>query len=109
MSCWVVPSVAAEYWGIPLEQVLSGIRGGNVPIKRELGLTFVDVAPNSGPADQRSIPKAIRPLTFVAVPSFPAVPAKDDDAPLDYRPARRRVSSMRRPPKYGRCVAALAA
>lgn len=47
MSCWVVPSIAAELWGIPLEQVLGEIRAGAVVSKKDYGFTVVDVAPDS--------------------------------------------------------------
>ncbi len=114
MSCWVVPSVAAEYWGIPVEQVLTGIRSGSVPTKRELGFTLVDVAPSPAPAAPNSIPKALRPPTFTAAPAvadltggMPVLhaPNDDDDEPLNYRPARSRVSATRRPPRALRMAA----
>ena len=47
MSCWVVPTVAAELWGCSLESVLAAIRHGNVLTKDEGGWTFIDVAPES--------------------------------------------------------------
>ena len=31
MSCWVVPSLAAELWRMPLEQVMKLVREGAVP------------------------------------------------------------------------------
>ena len=45
MACWVVPAMAAEFWGITVEQVWSRVREGNVASKAECGFTFVDVAP----------------------------------------------------------------
>src|SRR5205823_4773016 len=39
MSCWVVPSLAAELWRMPLEQVLKLMRDGLVPSKEEEGFT----------------------------------------------------------------------
>ena len=47
MSCWVVPSVAAELWGCTVDAVLNAIRNGKVPTKDDAGWTFVDVAPES--------------------------------------------------------------
>jgi hypothetical protein len=47
MSCWVVPSVAAELWGVPIELVLYKAYHGQVPSREENGFTFVDVAPDS--------------------------------------------------------------
>ena len=45
MSCWVVPNVAAEIWGISLDEVLSRIQSGVVVSKREYGFLLVDTAP----------------------------------------------------------------
>jgi len=45
MSCWVVPEIAADLWGIPLEQVLERIGDGSVPTKHEGDFVFVDVKP----------------------------------------------------------------
>jgi hypothetical protein len=47
MSCWVVPSVAAEFLGISIAAVLEQARSGLIPTKSELGFTLLDVAPNS--------------------------------------------------------------
>ena len=43
MSCWVVPEIAADLWGIPLEQVFDRIRDGSIQSKCEGGFIFVDV------------------------------------------------------------------
>ena len=45
MSCWVVPAVAADYWGVSLEEIWARIYRGQVPHKAERGFVFVDVAP----------------------------------------------------------------
>lgn len=65
MSCWVVPSVAAEVWGTTIEHILAGMRDGSIPTKQEKGFTFVDVAPESEicPTLRRS--KEDRPPTYV--------------------------------------------
>ncbi len=47
MSCWVVPSLAAEYWGIPVDQVMSKLSAGEIASKEEHGFTLIDVAPES--------------------------------------------------------------
>jgi hypothetical protein len=44
MSCWVVPSLAADIWHIPLEQLWRRIREGEIPTHHEDGFTFVDMA-----------------------------------------------------------------
>jgi len=45
MSCWVVPTVAAEYWGVTLDVVWRRIYDGLVPHKNDRGFVFVDVDP----------------------------------------------------------------
>ena len=45
MSCWVVPTVAAEYWGISLDVVWRRVTDGLVPHKSDSGFLFVDVDP----------------------------------------------------------------
>ena len=45
MSCWVVPAVAAEYWGVTLDVVWERIYSDLVPHKTERGFVFVDVDP----------------------------------------------------------------
>jgi hypothetical protein len=64
MSCWVVPSVAAELWGCPVQSVLDAIKHGDVPTREENGWMFVDVAPNS---PMLSTPKPLRPSTFETI------------------------------------------
>lgn len=75
MSCWVVPAVAAEFWGIPVDAVLARVRDGLVEHKTEQGFVFVDVAPWS--------------IDFVAArpigPAPPTFVAATDDETL--RPA----------------------
>jgi len=51
MSCWAVPSVAAELWGCTVDSVLMAIRNGEVRTYQEAGWTFVDVAPDDVNAD----------------------------------------------------------
>lgn len=69
MSCWVVPAVAAEYWGIPIAQVLDRVKTGSVPSKTEFGFMLVDVAPNSPRAETGFRLPAANPPTYVATPS----------------------------------------
>ena len=67
MSCWVVPTLAAELWGVPLEQVMGEIRAGAVVSKLDYGFTLVDVAPDSrelAPPPARKVLPA--PMTFVS-------------------------------------------
>ena len=66
MSCWVVPTVAAEYWGVPLDVVRQRMSNGLVPHKTEQGFVFLDVDPWS--ADSRGKPHHEPPPTFVSTP-----------------------------------------
>jgi len=56
MSCWVVPSLAAEYWGIPLEQVMTKVTSGEIHSRDEHGFTLIDVAPGSPPLPESRNP-----------------------------------------------------
>jgi len=72
MSCWVVPAVAAEYWGVSLDTVWWRIQSGSAPCKVEDGFTFIDVAPWSVPPVNE--PQHVPPPTFVL--------ADDESAPV---------------------------
>lgn len=98
MSCWVVPSVAAEFWGIPVQSVLDRIKHGDVIHKRESGFTFVDVAPES-PNFQPSKP-AVKPLTYTVITpaEIAALSEGNVDCDGDWRAARDGASRMRRAP-----------
>lgn len=76
MSCWVVPSLAAELWQIPLEQLWRRIREGELESKLEDGFTFVDVAPDGPKLIPPSLPPQLRPQTFTKVED--EQPAGDD-------------------------------
>jgi hypothetical protein len=103
MSCWVVPSIAAELWGVSVEQVLSGMKAGHIPSKQELGRMFVDVAPNS---PKLETPKALRPTpppTYTIVtPEEAAALVGEEEAETidlgDWREAREDAGKRRRPP-----------
>ena len=117
MSCWVVPGVAAELWGVPLEHVLELIRLGKVPAKHDYHFTLVDVAPHSpqdSPQTARAQPRmpTFRPITLIEQFADSATEQDDErisqdepldessdenpDTPLNWKEARRRV--IRRPP-----------
>jgi hypothetical protein len=127
MSCWVVPTVAAELWGVPVEAILDRARTGLVPSKTENGFMFVDVAPDSTKCDP---PKGIRPPSpptymIVSEPELGALRADEDAAqptqPMmrlaqqdeleipaapaptldDWRAGRKLASRTRRPPQFG--------
>jgi hypothetical protein len=82
MACWVVPTIAAEIWGIPLEQVLLKIESGEVTTMDERGWTFVDIAPGAPPFDVRRKPEQ-RPPTYTVVSDDELAALADDDAPVE--------------------------
>lgn len=112
MSCWVVPMVAAEMWGVPVEAVLQRARDGEVPSKSENGFMFIDVAPDSPRCDA---PKSLRPPR---PPTYSVVTHEElealgvemggemggEEEPVaampveDFRVARELTSQLRRPP-----------
>ena len=67
MGCWVVPTIAAEFWRVSLEHVMEGVRTGAIPSKSEDGFLFVGALPNSPtPADVAAAAPTRR--TYVEVP-----------------------------------------
>ena len=58
MSCWVVPTVAAELWGVSVEHVIQCIRDGRLLSRSEAGFTFVDIAPETS---------AVKPPTYTVI------------------------------------------
>ena len=124
MSCWVVPTIAADLWGCTVEQVWAAIRDGHVATREENGWLFVDAAPHSG--ERIELPRPMRPATFTPVSDSEAIAlladegdecgadgAEVDDAdqlplgedphtPLgDWRTVREQMSRLRRPPGGG--------
>jgi len=70
MSCWVVPNVAAEIWGISLDEVMQRIASGAVVSKREYGFLLVDTAP-LGPLFRSTAAEGkAKPRTWVAVQTW---------------------------------------
>jgi len=64
MSCWVVPTVAADYWGVTLDVVWHRLCDGLIPHKTEQGFVFIDVDPWT--IDPNGNTFHDRPCTFVA-------------------------------------------
>ena len=48
MPSWVAPALAAEFWGVGVEQVLAEVAAGRVGTWAQCDLLFVDVAPQVG-------------------------------------------------------------
>jgi hypothetical protein len=78
MSCWVVPTVAAEYWGVTLDVVWRRIYEGLVPHKNDRGFVFVDVDPWT--PDAAGVLHHEPPPTFVT-PREPLLHAPAELAP----------------------------
>ncbi len=105
MSCWVVPTVAAELWGIPVDSILHRIGDGSLASKHENGFTFIDVAPDSPvmemPRDLRPAP----PPTYRVVTheEFQALVGdlmdRDDEGVENWRIGRSEAGRMRRAPE----------
>jgi hypothetical protein len=81
MSCWVVPNVAAEIWGISLDEVMNRIQNGVVVSKREYGFLLVDTAP-LGPLFKSTAGEGkARPRTWVPVQTW--IEANEDEESID--------------------------
>jgi hypothetical protein len=124
MACWVVPTVAAELWGVTVQQVLDAILSGSISSRHDNDFTFVDVAPGS-PSVRKPKPFRNDPPTFTAVtdeemlalmaddpaPATATLPAPEEIAPNmndemqaliemgDWRRGRRMTSTLRKPPR----------
>ncbi|HMB94754.1 MAG TPA: hypothetical protein VKK61_01810 [Tepidisphaeraceae bacterium] len=97
MSCWVVPTIAAEFWGIPIQQVLDGMKTGDIASKTESGFTFVDVAPDSPVFEA---PKKLTPPTYTIVTheELVALTETEETNLDDWKRTRNEVEQVRRPP-----------
>ena len=109
MSCWVVPSVAAELWGVSVEQVQARIREGSLPSKQDSGFTVIDVAPDSPVAQTPKTPRPPAPPTYRAVTREEIRALVGDAVEFDlgddesdvqnWRVGRSEASRIRRPPE----------
>jgi hypothetical protein len=106
MSCWVVPTVAAELWGTSVESILQAIRSNEVASKQENGFTFIDVAPHSPVMEKPRLLRAAPPPTYRVVTheEFVALVgdlmADENEAAVDeWRSGRAEAGRMRRPPE----------
>jgi len=101
MSSWVAPAVAAEIWGVSLEQVMEHIANGTIPSRMDGRFLFVDVAAHGlpyPPEPHCSDQALVTPQELMALTG----PASDDeDVLLDlsqWREARCLTGRLRRPP-----------
>ena len=111
MPCWVVPTVAAEMWGLPVSAVLEKIQRGEYPTRTENGFTFIDVARDSPTMDAPTVLRPPNPPAYTSVTGaeMEALSLSSLDYGLDenrmpplpieeWRTARRLSSRTRRPP-----------
>ena len=103
MSCWVVPTVAAELWGCSLDAVLAQIRHGQVATKEEGGWTFIDIAPDSPRMQSVQERRAAELAAVVNTEESQALVAvESDDSPPDvlgdWKKARQQAEEARRAP-----------
>jgi hypothetical protein len=124
MSAWVAPSVAAEIWGISVNDVLAGIADGSIQSQVDGQFLFVDLGrhglPTSSPRQQNSEPlvshEEIAALTFTPIISEPEpslsseeeiadtlpqeelVSEQDKNDVSDWRTAREQTSQIRKAP-----------
>ena len=80
MPCWVAPTLAAELWHIPLAELMRRIEGGQIPVRREDGFMFVDVAPYGARVERPICAPHERPETYVTIETI-------DGESLDEEPA----------------------
>jgi hypothetical protein len=100
MSCWVVPTIAAEIWGVPLQQVLDAMQNGEIASKLEAGFTFVDVAPDS-PVFEKPQKQTPPTYTVVSHQELVALGAEDEQhsmSPEEWQISRDAAERRRRPP-----------
>jgi len=75
---WVVPSIAAEVWGVSLDHVMSQVRAGVVASREEFGFLWVEVTATSQlaprPVRSRRRGRRSRPQTYTRRPVAPIVP-----------------------------------
>ena len=122
MGCWVAPSIAADYWGMSLADVIALMSGGSLQTQHSGGFSFIRLPMFSRPG--QAIPSVQRPTTFnlIAPEDSPTQPnsrpvtddafGDDDESELgpppeedpndnriaDWRQGRRAASTRRKPP-----------
>ncbi len=107
MSCWVVPSLAAEYWGISVDQVMQRLSAGELQTREEHGFTMIDVAPGGprqGPPRPHQYPAAPpRPMHESQLPKIAEQIEEPESAERDtfgdFRIARAQTALSRKAPR----------
>lgn len=118
MASWVAPAVAAEIWGVGVDQVLAGIANGSIPSFVDGQFLFVDMAGN-GYARSTPRPQPVHPIvtpdelqaltyqpiaeardSYVEDENFAAGDEEDSSHDISlWRTARDQASRLRRPPR----------
>jgi len=109
MPCWVVPSIAAEFWRVSIEHVLYCIKQGSIQSKSEGGFLFVDVAPGTPvlekPTEPAPAAEQARPtFTMLSQEELEALESEveEDDQPSgefsSWMDKRRQATRSRRAP-----------
>jgi hypothetical protein len=102
MSSWVAPAVAAEIWGVSLEEVMEYIANGRVPSRTDGRFLFVDVGANGLPIarDENDCPEQsiVTPQELTALAGDQTADADLPPEIAQWREARCRTSRLRRPP-----------
>ncbi len=125
MGCWVVPTIAAELWGVPLSHVLECLRQGRLTSKIDEGFVLIDADPRGIAVRQPAqYTAAEHPATYEALsqeeldglsePSAGGEAAlavgtvasadeldcaeleQENASPLNWRQVRQRVSRLRK-------------
>jgi hypothetical protein len=81
MPGWVLPAVAAELWGVPVEQVMADVAAGRVSSRVEGEFVFVDVQPAAAdePLDAPAVaPSPNRRSLAWSMPSDASAPIASD-------------------------------
>jgi hypothetical protein len=90
MACWMAPSVAADIWGMSVEQVMAGVADGSIPSRLEGNFLFVGMNTQSASeasTQEQSDEESIEERT-----------GNDKDV-SEWRSARHRAALHRRPPQ----------
>src|ERR1700733_4096317 len=84
MGCWVVPTIAADLWGRPLQEVLDGIRSGSIPSKTDYGFLVVHTSGAAAVVHADPVVNSgSNPSTFAIVSEEEEAALLDDAPSLD--------------------------
>jgi hypothetical protein len=97
MSCWVVPTIAADYWRVSLDHVMQGIREGWIASKSEQGFTFVDVMPEADLTKRKPTPRTFIEALAVQESDSDEFEAESDEE-ICFAAVRENVRRLRRAP-----------